>query len=330
MAHLGPMMNKNALAFICGLFIICSCTDPDEAEKGEMPERPPLPIIKAPQFNSDSAYAYIEQQVAFGPRIPNSQAHDSCASYLKRKFNSFGLKVVSQKAVAVGWDGAKLNFENITASVNPKATTRILLFAHWDTRPHADQEKLLKKEPFDGACDGGSGVAVLLEVARLMSETKPNIGVDIVLFDVEDYGKSSVNHSFCLGSQYWAKNLPKNYYPKFGILLDMVGAKDAKFAMEGYSMQFAPHIVNRVWKKAAHSGYSSYFIFKRTSPMTDDHYYINTIAGIPCIDIIQTDASSPTGFGSYWHTTKDNMDIIDKATLKAVGQTLLEVVYSEK
>lgn len=324
------MTDKNVLAYICAFLVLCGCADSEEGEQGKVPESPPTPFIRAPQFSSDSAYTYIEQQVAFGPRTPNSPAHDSCAAYLRRKFSSFGVEVSSQKGVVVGWDKAKLNFENITASINPEATNRILLFAHWDTRPHADQEKLLKQEPLDGACDGGSGVGVLLEAARLMAQTKPNVGVDIVLFDVEDYGKSSVANSFCLGSQYWAKNLPKNYYPKFGILLDMVGAKGAKFAMEGYSMQFAPHIVNRVWKKAAHSGYSSYFIFKRSSPMTDDHYYVNTIAGIPCIDIIQTDASTRTGFGTYWHTTKDNMDIIDKSTLKAVGQTILEVVYSEK
>jgi len=324
------MTDKNLLAYICAFLVLCGCADSDKGEERKVPELPPTPLIRAPQFSSDSAYTYIEQQVAFGPRVPNSPAHDSCAAYLKRKFISFGVEVSSQRGVVVGWDKAKLNFENITASINPEATNRILLFAHWDTRPHADQEKLLKQEPLDGACDGGSGVAVLLEIARLMAQKKPRAGVDIVLFDVEDYGKSSVPNSFCLGSQYWANNLPKTYYPKFGILLDMVGAKGAQFAMEGYSMQYAPHIVNRVWKKAAHSGYSSYFIFKRSSPMTDDHYYVNTIAGIPCIDIIQTDASTRTGFGSYWHTTKDNMDVIDKATLKAVGQTILEVVYSEK
>lgn len=324
------MMNRRLLVVIGGIFLICSCADPEETEEKKVPVTPPIPVVPTPNFNSDSAYAYTQKQVDFGPRVPNSAAHDSCAAYLKRKFRSFGLEVSSQVGVVVGWDKVKLNFENITASINPEATTRVLLFSHWDTRPFADQEVLLKKEPLDGASDGASGVAVLLEMARLMAETKPNIGVDIVLFDVEDYGKPGVNNSYCLGAQYWAKNLPKNYFPKFGVLLDMVGAKGAKFAMEGYSMEFAPHIVNRVWKKAAHSGYSSYFIFKRINPMTDDHYYVNRIAGIPCIDIIHTDASTPSGFGSYWHTTKDNMDIIDRATLKAVGQTMLEVVYSEK
>ncbi|MBL4733947.1 MAG: M28 family peptidase [Flavobacteriales bacterium] len=329
-ARPGVTMNKRFITILCGLFFIYSCTEP-EAPKKEVVKKPTLPVIPAPQFNSDSAYSYIEQQVAFGPRVPNSAAHDSCAAYLKRKFRSFGMEVTSQKGVVEGWDGVQLNFENIMASINPEATSKVLLLAHWDTRPFADQEDVLKTSPLDGASDGGSGVAVLMEIGRLISITKPNIGVDIVLFDVEDYGKSKIMHSYCLGSQYWSRNLPdKNYYPKYGILLDMVGARNATFAMEGYSMQFAPHIVNRIWKKAAALGYSNYFIFKRTNPTTDDHYYVNSIAGIPCIDIIQHDATTTTGFGSYWHTTKDNMEVIDKATLKAVGQTVLEVLYSEK
>ena len=324
-------MDSKLATILCGLYLICSCADPEEPNKTKAPKQPPAPVIPAPYFVSDSAYAYVEQQVAFGPRTPNSAAHDSCAVYLKSKLRSFGLKVTSQKGVVDGWDGAKLNFENITGSINPEVKSKIILFAHWDTRPHADQEPLFKEEPLDGANDGASGVAVLLEMARLMAETKPNIGVDIVFFDAEDYGISNVTHSYCLGSQYWARNVPKkNYYPKYGILLDMVGAKNATFAMEGYSMQYASHIVNRVWKKAAASGYSDYFIFKKIAALTDDHYYVNSIAGIPCIDIIQHDPTTPSGFGHYWHTTKDNMDIIDRATLEAVGQTLLEVVYSEK
>ena len=325
------MTNKDALALLCGLFLICACADPEEPEKETLRKEPAAPIIPAPKFNSDSAYVYVAQQVAFGPRVPNSTAHNDCANYLKRKLRSFGFEVTSQTGTVNGWDGVKLNFENILGSINPDARSKIVLFAHWDTRRYADQEPLLKTAPIDGANDGASGVGILLEIARLMGQTKPNIGIDIVLFDVEDYGKSSYTHSYCLGSQYWAKNLRnKNYYPKYGILLDMVGAKNAKFAMEGYSMQFAPHIVNRIWKKAAAIGYSDYFIFKRISPLTDDHYYVNTIANIPCIDIIEHDASTTSGFGDYWHTTNDKMDIIDKATLEAVGQTLLEVLYSEK
>jgi len=324
-------MNKSSLAFICWLLFLSACFEPETSKKDNGIKQPVLPVIPAPQFNSDSAFTYIEHQVAFGPRVPNSAAHDSCASYIKRKLRSFGLDVTSQKGVADGWDGAKLKFENITGSINPEAKTKILLFSHWDTRPFADQEELVKTHQFDGANDGASSVAVLLEFARLMSITRPNIGVDIIFFDIEDYGNPKYTNSYCLGSQYWSRNLPsKNYYPKYGILLDMVGAKNAVFAMEGYSMQYAPHIVNRIWKKAAASGYSDYFKFKRISAKTDDHLYVNSIAEIPCVDIIQYDPTTTSGFGAYWHTTKDNMDIIDKATLKAVGQTVLEVLYSEK
>ncbi|MBL4658242.1 MAG: M28 family peptidase [Flavobacteriales bacterium] len=327
---LGVTMNRGILAILTGILLIYSCVEPEGEEK-KIVKKPGHPVIPAPDFNSDSAFTFTAEQVAFGPRIPNSPAHDSCANYIKGKLQSFGVEVTTQTGALTAWDGAKLNFENITGSINPGAKTKILLFAHWDTRPHADQEKLLKTEPLDGANDGASGVAVLLEIARLLVATTPNIGVDMVFLDLEDYGNPKHRDSYCLGAQYWAKHLPSsNYYPKYGILLDMVGAKNAKFAMEAYSMQFAPHIVNRVWKKAAAAGYSDYFIFKRVSERTDDHLYINRIAQIPCIDIIQYDPTTTHGFGSYWHTTKDNMDIIDKATLKAVGQTVLEVLYSEK
>lgn len=323
-------MNKSLLLLLCGLLFMVACTDP-EVEKTEITvSKPVLPVIPAPIFNSDSAYTYTAAQVAFGPRVPNTIAHDSCASYIKRQMLSFGMEVTSQTGIVDGWDGAKLKFENIIATINPEAKTKVLLFSHWDTRPFADQETVNKRMPLDGASDGASGVAVLLEIARLMGNTKPNIGVEIILFDAEDYGNSKFPNSFCLGSQYWSKNIDKDYYPKYGILLDMVGAKNATFAMEGYSMQFAPHIVNRVWKKAAKSGYSDYFKFKRITSYTDDHLFVNQIAGIPCIDIIHHDPNTPSGFPMYWHTTKDNMEVIDQATLKAVGQTLLEVLYSEK
>ena len=234
-------------------------------------------------------------------------------SDLIEKLNSFGLQVTTQTGVATAFDGTKLNFTNIIATYKPEDKSRILLCAHWDTRPFADQDKIQPNTPILGANDGGSGVGVLLEIARLLQSGDLKKGIDIIFFDVEDYGKSQVNDSYCLGSQYWSKNKHiKNYQPQFGILLDMVGAKNATFTMEGYSMMYAPHIVKRIWKNAAQIGYSDYFLFKRTSPMIDDHYYINQLGGIPCIDIIQHDPSTLSGFGAYWHTHDDNMSIISK------------------
>jgi len=329
-ALLGTMKDKLINWPIVLILFLLSCSSPEQPEKSSEKDGAKTQIV-IPDFNPDTAYAFIEDQVNFGPRIPNTAAHDSCEKFLINKFQSFDIEVKSQKGEVTAYNGLKLKFTNIMARINPNATNRLMLCAHWDTRPFADQELLIKTNTLDGASDGASGVGVLLEMARQMSKTKPNIGVDIILFDVEDYGKSNVPNSYCLGSQYWAKNpMQKNYYPKYGVLLDMVGVKNATFGMEGYSMQFAPHVVNKVWRIAAKAGFSQYFIYERTSATTDDHYYVNTIANIPCIDIIQYDPNTRSGFGDYWHTTKDNMDIIDKSTLKAVGQTLMELVYTEK
>ncbi len=329
MALPGIMKSRSLIGPFVLILSLCSCSSPDHS--GQLNQKEVI-VTKtpAPNFNADSAYQYIKDQVNFGPRIPNTAAHDSCAIYLIKKLNSYNLEVKTQKGELEAYNGTKLNFTNIITSVNPEAKNKIMLCAHWDTRPYADQEPLIKTNSFDGASDGGSGVGVLLEMARLMSKNKPRIGVDLIFFDIEDYGHANVPDSYCLGSQYWAKSpMQKNYYPKYGVLIDMVGAKNATFGMEGYSMQFAPHVVNKVWKIAAKAGFSDHFIFKRTNATIDDHYYVNTIANVPCIDIIQYDPTTKSGFGSYWHTTKDNMDIIDKSTLKAVGQTLLELVYAE-
>jgi Zn-dependent M28 family amino/carboxypeptidase len=215
------------------------------------------------------------------------------------------------------------------------------LCAHWDTRPWSDSDTIRKGEPNDGASDGASGVGVLLEVARQLKQSKSAIGIDIIMLDMEDYGQPSDSpfqkqeDTYGLGTQYWAKNLHvPNYNAEYGILLDMVGAKNAVFAQEGYSLHFAPSVVQKVWNTANQIGFSDYFPVRdgeylKGGYVTDDHYYVNTLANIPCIDIIQSDLTTKSGFGSYHHTHADNMDIIDKNTLKAVGQTLLQVIYSE-
>ena len=136
--------------------------------------------------------------------------------------------------------------------------------------------------------------------------------------------------SWCLGSQYWSANLHKpNYYARYGILLDMVGGKDATFRHEKISAFYAYNILQKVWRKANKLGYSNYFIFEEAAEILDDHYYVNTITGIPTIDIIEYDPTTETNFNKHWHTHKDDMDNIDKNTLNAVGQTLLEVIYNE-
>jgi glutaminyl-peptide cyclotransferase len=315
-------------------FLLSSCSDfgcKKKIDKAD-PVETKNPV---PSFNADSSYQFVQAQVNFGPRVPNTRPHQQCGDYLIYSLQKMGLSVKVQNFEAKAFDGKNLILRNIIASINPEANQRILLAAHWDTRPFADQDSINKNKPIDGANDGGSGVGILLEVARSISafKSKPHLGIDIILFDGEDYGapeEFAGNHTdtYCLGSQYWAKN-KGNYTAFFGILLDMAGAKDAKFAMEGVSMQYGPAIVTTVWNTAHAIGYGEFFIFKKTGPITDDHYYINTLAQIPCIDIIEYNTQGDNYFGEYWHTHNDNMSVIDKKTLKAVGQTLLEVVYNE-
>jgi len=311
------------------LVVFVSCSQPPEVV--DKPDTTTTTVIKtnAPQFNSDSAFEYVKAQVDFGPRVPGTKAHGSCADYLVNKLKSYGLEVIVQKGPVTTFDKKQFTLKNIIGAYNPGASKRIIISSHWDTRPFSESDTKDQDKPADGANDGASGVGVAIEIARQLSLSKPDIGVDIIFFDIEDYGNSGDNDSWCLGSQYWSTNLHKpGYYADFGILLDMVGAPNAVFPKESNSMQLAASTVEKVWKIAANLGYGNYF-----TPQTehfvgvDDHIYINR-AGIPCIDIIQYDPQTRQ-FADYHHTHKDNMSLVDRSTLKAVGQTLLEVIYSE-
>ena len=287
-----------------------------------------------PKFDRDSAYAFVERQVAFGPRVVNSAAHAQTREWLVGKLESFGAEVRRQDFEAKAYDGTELSATNIIARYAPDLPDRILLLAHWDTRPFADSA--LEDDPnavVNGADDGASGVGVLLEVARQLGQNTPDIGVDIVLVDAEDYGKANGGDrdSWALGSQYYARNL-REPRPRFGILLDMVGARDATFPVEGYSERYAPEIVRKVWRLANSMGYGEYYLNQRAAPITDDHFFINSIAKIPTIDIIhlpQNEQARSGQFPDHWHTGDDNMDVIDKRTLRAVGQVVLAAVFRE-
>ena len=306
-------------------------------DSGNKTQQTPNKQVDVPKFSADSAFAYVEAQLNFGPRVPNTPAHVACGDYLIASLDSFGAKVQVQAANLQAYDGTRLRARNIMGSFRPEVKRRILLMAHWDTRPVADQceDKSRQKEPIPGANDGASGVAVLMEVARLLGQQLPDVGVDILFFDAEDYGaptwaESRTVDDWCLGSQYWAEEAKKSgYYAQYGILLDMVGAPAAQFGREAISMHYAEPVVNKVWDAANMLGYSSYFVYDKTPQIIDDHMFVNQIAGIPTIDIIHHDNSSDHYFGAYWHTHNDNLQAIDKATLKAVGQTLLQVVYYE-
>jgi len=323
----------NSIVYCLLSISLFSCQPPAEQQS----EEKKIVVIKinAPDFNPDSAYVYVKTQVDFGPRIPGSKAHEKCADFMSQKLKSLGWEVIVQKATATTFDTKKYAMKNIIGSYNTQSGKRILLCAHWDTRPFADRDSVDTDKPINGANDGASGVGVLLEVARMITTLKPKIGVDIILFDLEDYGQPHESKfpeqedTWCLGTQYWAKNLHKpGYFAEYAILLDMVGAKNATFPMEGTSMYYAPSVVEKVWNVAAKIGYSNYFIPDKTGETTDDHLYVNALAHIPCIDIVNYNPIT-RDYPPFHHRHSDNLDLVDKQTLKAVGQTLLELVYSE-
>lgn len=298
-----------------------------------------------PVFNADSAYAFTKAQCDFGPRNMNSRGHDLCGEWIVNKFREYGCKVTTQRANLTGYDGTTLRSCNIMASINPEATTRILLCAHWDSRPWADNDPDQSnwKKPIIAANDAASGVAVMLELARIINNGKaekalrPQLGVDFVCFDAEDWGTPQWADvpddadSWALGAQYWSKNLPQGYEARYGILLDMVGGVGAQFFQEGISLQYAPEIVKKVWRSAREVGFGSYFPKRMGGMVTDDHVPVNRYAKIPTIDIIPFYPDcKQSGFGPTWHTLADNMENIDRNTLRAVGQTLVQVIYKEQ
>ncbi len=312
-----------------------------EEDKTEQPPTQDEPIASvladAPVFNEDSAYAFTASQVAFGPRVPGTKAHANCADWLVRTLKRFSPDVMVQNGDVTTFDGKTFKLKNIIAHFNPKASRRIMLSAHWDTRPFADQDAKNKDKPIDGANDGASGVGVLLELARQCSIKLPeDVGVDIFLWDLEDYGQPENSgfpekeDTYCLGSQFWAKKPHKpGYTAAYGILLDMVGGPGAEFVLEEVSVRYAGNQMARLWGIAQQIGYKNYFLNVQGSPIIDDHYYINMITKIPTFDIIQRDGKSPSGFAPYWHTHKDNMENVSKPSLKAVGQTVLTTLWNE-
>ena len=290
-----------------------------------------------PVFCADSAYLYCEQQCNFGPRTMNSEAHEACGKWIAEKFASFGLAVSTQKADLKGYDGTILKSTNIIARFKPEVANRILLCAHWDSRPWADNDpdEANHKKPVMAANDGASGVAVMLEVARLLPDSL-GIGVDFICFDAEDWGipqwsdAADDGNSWALGAQYWAAHPHKQgYKANFGILLDMVGGQGAMFYQEGMSVQYARSIVDKVWRAAQVVGFGSLFPTQTGGHITDDHIPVNQIAKIPTIDIIPHYPNcEQSNFGPTWHTVNDDMAHIDKNTLQAVGQTLIQVLFS--
>jgi len=339
MASLQKLMSttKAFLFFALTLLSLSGCDCNKTKPPVNAPPDKPVATVTPPDFNADSAYVSTQTQVDFGPRIPGTPAQTKCAAYFERFFKRLTPNVVVQDVSVPIYNGKQVPCKNIIASFNPENPKRILLFAHWDTRPFADRDSAHMDAKFDGADDGAAASAILMEIARLLKDKPANVGIDIALFDVEDYGPPSdepkwdEKDQYALGTQYWCKHphVP-NYRAYYGVLLDMAAAKNARFLIEGVTQQYAPSVAQQIWNTASSLGYGNFFINEFANPIIDDHYYVNTMNGTPCVDIIYLDKSSATGFAPHWHTTLDNMNIVSRETMKAVGQTLLQVIYNEQ
>ncbi len=324
---------KKLLLLVSGgllIFLLSSCEKKEQQEVS----RPLYSLVKnynIPKFDAENAYKQIEAQVSFGPRNPGSVGHKKALIYLQNELKKYADEVALQAFSYNGYNNEKLALTNIIAKFNPKAKDRIMFCAHWDTRPRAEHAKdsTRRNEPILGANDGGSGCGIILELARLLKENKVSFGVDLILFDGEDYGKENDLNNFCLGSKYFAVNHPEGYNPAFGILLDLVGDKEATFSMEGYSLKYAPDVTQLVWSIAAQVNATD-FIPTEGYPIYDDHVPLNQ-AGIKTIDVIDAElvgADTPVERRNYWHSHMDTMVNIGKNTLQQVGNVMTHLIYS--
>lgn len=339
-------MNRNIIKCIvlplavvaAGILTVTSgCKTGGSQKSGVQPTTADTTFVGA-EFDADTAFAYVEKQVDMGPRVAGTEANERCAEMIADELMRHGADTVTvQRGMVTAFNGDRFEVANVMGSFNSDAPQRVLLMAHYDTRPWADNDDnpTNRALPIPGANDGASGVAVLLEVARQIGSKLPAVGVDMLFVDGEDYGESAgfSNHdeSWALGTQLWTRNMPyaPDSMPRYAILLDMVGGMGAKFHREYYSNQNAQNIVDKVWSVAARTGFGDRFPNLPGGAVVDDHLYVQR-AGIPAIDIIESKNSSTNSFNPTWHTMADDVNAIDATTLKAVGQVVLNVLYSEK
>ena len=320
--------------------MLAACTGSTKPANGSSDT---IPLASAPTFVADSAMAYVVAQCNFGPRVPGSAAHEACGNWIVSQFQRFGAEVSELRTTLKGYDDQPLPCRNIQARLNPDAADRILITAHWDSRAWADNDsdKENHRTPVLAANDGASGIAVMLEMARLINATGLNYGIDFVCFDLEDQGTpqwaddssdegDEATGFWCLGSNYWAEQaFAIGYHARFAINLDMVGGRDSRFLMEGYSRHYGQTLVNMIWHLAEQLGFGQYFPQRTSGYVTDDHLPIARTARIPAIDIIPSVEGHRSSFGPTWHTVNDTPENIDPEVMRAVGQTLIQLIYND-
>ena len=282
-----------------------------------------------PRFDEAHAFSYLVAQCDFGPRNPGSDGYYACLDYLITELDQSANEIILQDfSYQERRYNKKYNLQNIIARFNPDAEFQTVISAHWDTRPWADQEDLRqdRDQPIIGANDGASGVAILLELAKIMGENPPPIGVNLVFFDGEDLGVPGENETYCQGSRFFAKNLPIPR-PNEAINLDMVGDKQLVLPIERYSLEYHPKLVRHLWDRAKEMGLDA-FIGRVDYAIYDDHIPLNEIAGIPSIDII--DFKYPNSYANFWHTMNDIPENCSEESLGQVGDLMVDYIYNRE
>lgn len=327
-------MKRLAVIAAC-LLVLAGCKHKEATPSAERHGDVDYAAVAIPSFCGDSAYAYAAAQLAFGHRIPGSAGWESCSQWIAAQMQRWCDTVVVQHFNATLWDGRSVPGRNIIASLNPGANRRIVLAAHWDSRSWADHDPDASRHrrPVPGANDGASGTAVLMEMARVMSSMPPSVGVDFVFFDVEDQGapewaEERDADTWCKGSQYWSRTPHRPFYSAtYGILFDMVGTLQPRFTKEGIGQYYAPGLMDKLWGAAAQLGYGTVFVNQESDEILDDHYYVNRLAGIPMVDIVQN--SGTTSFFEHWHTVTDDLQSLSGESLQLVATVVLKTLYGD-
>lgn len=275
---------------------------------------------QTPSFGAVRAFGFLEAQCDFGPRIPGSEGSRKCIDFMVQQLENAGATVQQQPFIFSNpLTGEQVMAANVIGSFGNQSN-RIVLCAHFDTRPYADEDPdpAKRKMPVPGANDGASGVAVLLEMAEQFKNHPPPAGVDMVFFDAEDSGIEGNNLSWCQGSRYFAKNPIVPHFPEYAVLLDMIGDRDLQIPIEGYSNRYAPQLVQKIWSRAEALGLTP-FVRQTTGYVVDDHLELMK-AGIPAVDLIDFDYP-------YWHTVEDLPKHCSAESLAVTGRLLLSLIY---